>query len=305
VISIISTQLTILLIIAVGYAITKAGVFSAKTRADLTNVVIYVVLPCNIFNAFHKGITPDVLKQCLVVLIAATCLQVLAYILNKILYIKTPPERRIILKYATITNNAAFLGLPILGAIYGPTGVLYGSIMLIPMRVAMWTAGLSLYTRMEKKETFKVIATHPCIWAVIVGFAYIYVPFELPAFLANAIKLVGDCVTVLPMLIVGSILCGVKLREVLVWDCFYFSIFRLIVIPAIVFGAMKLLNVDPLVTGVAVLSSAMPAAMMTAMLAEKYGHDSAFSSKTVFVSTALSMVTLPVIAVLLARLSPV
>jgi len=293
----------LLLIIATGYGVTKAGLLSPKTRADLTNIVIYVVLPCNIFNAFHKGITPDMLRQCLVVLIASTGLQILAFILNKLLYTKIPMERKVVLQYATITNNAAFMGLPIIGAVFGPTGVLYGSIMLIPMRIVMWTSGLSLFTKRDRKETIKVIATHPCIWAVVVGLAYIYVPFELPVFLSGAIKLVGDCTTVLPMLIVGSILCGVKPKEVLVKDCFYFSFFRLAVIPAVIFGVMMLLRVDPLVTGTVVLSSAMPAALTTAILADKYGQDAAFATKVIVVSSALSIITLPIITAILTRLA--
>ena len=301
----LDTQLTLLVVIVIGYCITKAGVFSAKTRADLTNVVIYVMMPCNIFGAFHKGITPDTLMQCLIVFLSASGLQVMLFILNRILYIKVKKERRVVLQYATYVNNAAFLGLPVIGAVFGPTGVLFGSIMLIPMRIVMWTSGLMLFTKMDKKESIKVIATHPCIWAVILGMGYIFAPFELPSFLSGAIRLVGDCVTVLPMLIVGSILHGVKPKEVLVKECFYFSFFRLAVIPAIMFGVLMLLHVSPLVVGVVVLSSAMPAAMTTAMLAEKYGQDSAFASKVIFVSTILSMVTLPVITEILHRVAPV
>ena len=258
-------------------------------------------MPCNIFSAFHKGITPEMLRQCLVVLIAAFGLQILVYILNKFLYFKFPIERRVVMQYATITNNAAFMGLPILGAVFGSPGVLYGSIALVPMRVLMWTSGLSLFTRMEAKATFKVLATHPCIWAVILGLAYIFVPFELPAFLYNAITNVGDTVRVLPMFVVGSILSDVKPKEILDKDCFYYSLFRLVVIPAIMFAALTLLRIDPLVTGVVVLASAMPAANATAMLAEKYGQDSAFASKLIFVSVMLSIITLPLIAAFITR----
>ena len=294
-----------LLLIATGYGITKAGMLSSKTRVDLTNIVIYIIMPCNIFSAFHKGITPEILLQCLLVFMAATGLQVLVFVLNKLLYIKIEPQRRVVLQYATIVNNAAFIGLPVIGAVYGPLGVLYGSIMLIPMRVVMWTQGLALFTKMDKKESVKVIVTHPCIWAVFLGLGYIFVPFELPEFLSGAIKLAGDCATVLPMFVVGSILHGVKLKEVLNKASFYYSFFRLAFIPAVMFSVLKLLQVPPMVLSVAVLSSAMPAAVTTAMLAEKYGQDSAFSSKLVFISTILSMITLPVITLLLQRFSPV
>ena len=292
----------ILLIIATGFGITKAGWLTQKTRTNLTDIILYVILPCSIFNSFHKGITPEIIRQSGIVLVASFGLQFLVFLLNKVIYYKFQPERRIVLKYATITNNAAFMGLPIIGAVFGPTGVVYGSIMLIPMRIFMWTSGLSLFTKLEKKQTFKVLATHPCIWAVFLGFAYIYAPFELPAFLADAIRVIGECVRVLPMLIVGSILCGVKPKDILDKSCYYYSLIRLIAIPAIMYTALTLLKVDPLVTGVVVISSAMPAALTTAMLAEKYGQDATFGSNIIFVSTMLSIVTLPIIGSVLTWL---
>ena len=284
-----------------GFGITKAGALSNKTRVDLTNIVIYVVLPCNIFSSFQKGITPEMLRQCLIVLIAAFGMQLLYIVINKLAYIKIPPERRVVVQYATIVNNAAFMGLPIIGAVFGSTGILYGSIALIPMRIFAWTAGLSLFTDMETKQKVKILATHPCIWAVILGFAYIFAPFELPGFLSDAISTISACTTMLPMLVVGSILSGVKLKDVLDKDCFYYSLFRLILIPAVVFGALTLLRVDPLTTGVVVLASAMPASTTSAMLSEKYGKDSIFAARLLIISTILSIITLPVITEVLMR----
>jgi len=191
------------------------------------------------------------------------------------------------------------MGLPIIGAVFGDIGILYGAVVLIPMRIFMWTSGLSLFTSVNKKESFRIIATHPCIWAVILGLAYVFIPVELPVFLSDAIEAVGEMVRVLPMFIVGSILCDVKLKELLDKDYFYYSFIRLIVIPAIMFGALTLLHVDKLVTGVAVLASAMPAAISTGMLSEKYGQDSAFASKIILVSVLLSIITLPLVALVL------
>jgi len=286
----------ILLIIAVGYCITKAGMFSEKARGDLTNIIMYIVLPCNIFASFGGDITPEILRQSGIILIASFGLQGMYIILNRILYRRFTPARQAVLKYATISNNSGFLGLPVIEAVFGQTGLLYGSIALIPMRIFMWTSGLSLFTRTATKEKLKTLATHPCIWAVILGFGYIYAPFTLPAFLGNTIAAIGDTTTVLAMLVVGSILSGFDVKSALDKDCFYYSFFRLIVIPAVAFGALYLLGADPMVIGVAVLAAAMPAAVATAMLAEKYGQDSEFASKTIFVSTLLSIITLPIIA---------
>jgi len=287
---------------AVGYGITKGGLLSAKARGEFTNLVLYVFLPCSIFTAFQRGLTPETMRLGMIALIVACGLQVLVFILNKFLYFWIPPGKRIILKYTTITNNANFMGFTVLAGIYGEIGILYGSIFIIPMRILMWTSGLSLYTDLETKKRIFILVTHPCMIAVVIGIGAVYAPFELPVFLMDAIRWVGDLTRVLPMIIVGSILSGVKLKEVPDIHCFYYSFFRLIVIPAVMFVALDLLNVDPIVTGVTVLMAAMPAAVVTAALAEKYGQDAAFGSKVIFVSTVLSMVTLPLTAAALTWL---
>jgi predicted permease len=99
------------------------------------------------------------------------------------------------MQYATIVNNASFMGLPVIGSVFGSTGILYGSIVLVPLRLFMWTSGLSLFTKTEKKKQFKSLATHPCIWAVILGFAYLFSPVRLPAFLSGTIEVVAAAIT--------------------------------------------------------------------------------------------------------------
>ena len=277
---------------------------SVKTRADMTNLVINVILPCNIFMAFQQGVTPQVLMHSLIVLVCAFGLQFLAFLVNKVAFIKIHEKKALILKYTTITNNAGFMGLPIIGAVLGDVGVLYGAIFLIPMRIMMWTSGLSLFTSLESKNKVKSLITHPCMIAVFLGFAYVFVPVSLPVFMSDTVRWVGEVTRVMPMIIVGSILSEVKFREVLDKHAFYFSFIRLILMPAIMLAVLWRFELDPIVIAVSVLMAAMPSAIVTAMLAEKYSQDTAFATKTVFVTTVLSLITLPIISMVLEWLMP-
>ena len=63
--------------------------------------------------------------------------------------------------------------------------------------------------------------------------------------------------------------------------------------PAAVLLGCRLCGAESLVTGVSVVLAAMPMGGVTAVLAEKYGGDSAFASKCVAVSTVLSLITTP------------
>ena len=296
---IVQIQIEILILVAIGFIVAKKGIFGQETRRDMTNIVIYVILPCNIFHSFETALTTDMLRQCGIVFVISIGAQALYMILNKVLYNRIPQERRVVMKYATIVNNAGFMGLPVIGSVFGATGTLYGSIMLIPMRIFMWTIGLSLFTSSNKKQQFKQLATHPAIWAVILGFAYLFAPFRLPEFLSGAINVVGSCLTAMSMIVVGAILSEINFKTILDKECFYYSAIRLLLIPAAIFAVLRLVGVDPVVTGASVLSAAMPAATVTAMLSKKYDADAAFASKLIFVSTVLSLVTLPLIAAVL------
>ena len=299
----LNTQLIILILILTGFSLSKIGMITENSRTTLTNIVIYVVLPCNIFLSFQYGISPEILLRSGIIVLISFGISIMHIIMGKVFFFRFSPERKVVAQYATIVSNAGFMGLPIIEAVYGPLGLMYGSFFLIPLRIFMWTAGLSLFTKSSSMHKLKTLATHPCMWAVFLGLAYAFAPFSLPHFVTGAISALSVSTLALSMLVVGSILAGVDIKTVNDKDCFYYSFLRLIFIPTIFFIVLLLLRVDPVVKGVAVLAAAMPAGVITALLAEKYGKDSAFASQIVLVSTAFSIITLPIIAEILPRLA--
>ncbi len=141
---IISLQLEIFIIIIIGYIFARKGIITKEVRKKLTDIVIDLILPCAIIKSFMMKLTPEIIRDTV-----------------------------IILKYATIVSNAGFMGLSIVESIYGQTGLLYASIALIPQIIFMWSAGLSLFTQTDSKNMIKKVAFHPCIIAVYIGLPYL------------------------------------------------------------------------------------------------------------------------------------
>jgi predicted permease len=102
------------------------------------------------------------------------------------------------------------------------------------------------------------------------------------------------------MLIIGGFLAEIDLKSVITKDALSYSALRLLLIPLAVFGLTSLLHVDKVLAGSVILLTAMPAGSTTAILAAKYGGDAAFASKIIFVSTVLSLITIPVFSLLTA-----
>lgn len=293
-------QLQLFVFVAAGFILTKAGTITPAGRKSLSDLLINFILPCNIVCSFQIEMSAQILSSCGLIILLAALTQMFYLAVSKVIFSGAPRERLACLRYATICSNAGFLGLPIIGGVYGAFGTLLVSVALIPQRFVMWSAGLSLFTKTDSKSVVKKLLTHPCIIAVFIGFALLLCGNPaLPAFLQKSLSGASGCTTCISMLVIGSILAGaehINLRDGMMW---WFTAARLILIPLAVLGALSLFPIDRTIRGVMVLISAMPAGSTTAILAARYDGDAPFASCLVFVSTLLSLVTLPLLCLLL------
>lgn len=284
------------LLTGIGILIRKCRLLPAEAQGMLTDLILYVILPCNIALSFRIDINRELLQNLGLAFLVAWVVQGVAWMLSRVLYLKYPQGRKRVLQYATVCSNGGFMGNPIAESVFGAMGLMYASVFLIPQRIVMWSAGITLFTEApDKKTLLKKVVTHPCIIAVFVGlFLMVFRP-ELPEFIEKTASSLGSCTTPISMLMVGMILADVKdVKSMFSWEMIRYTLIRLVILPGIVFIGCKVCGLDRLVTGVAVLMTAMPAACMTTILANKYHGDAMFASKCVVFSTAMTLVTLPV-----------
>ena len=120
-------QITVFGIMIVGLIVRKLGIVSSEARKDLTDLVINVVLPCNIITSFITRFSTDLIRECVTVLLISVGIQIFSVIYGKILYRNESPDRSMNLRYGIICSNAGFLGNPIAEGLYGPTGLMLAS----------------------------------------------------------------------------------------------------------------------------------------------------------------------------------
>lgn len=299
----VSLQLRMFLLMFAGLLFRKLHFISDQGKKNLTDLVIYLILPCNIVKSFMIPFDGQTLKNFGWILLISALIQVFCAILANTLYRSTSEAKRPVFKYATVASNAGFLGNPVAESVFGSMGLALASIYLIPQRIIMWSAGVSYFTKgTDKKEVAKRVVTHPCIVAVAIGMVLMLTQVSLPSFLDAALKDIGNCNTAMSMLVIGTILADVKKNELFDRSIFLFSGLRLILIPLAVYLCCILTKVDPLVTGVSVLLAAMPAASTTAILASKYEGDEIFATKCVVLTTILSLFATPVWSLILLKL---
>lgn len=296
----INLQFTMFSMVAAGMILKRIGMISQEGQSNITDLVIYLILPCNIIRSFMVEFNKDILITFAGVLGISIGIQLLCTILGHFLYNRIDSPQKKCLQYGTICSNAGFLGNPVAEGIFGTMGLTLASIYLIPQRIVMWSAGISVFTDSPNKKTLlKKVITHPCIIACIIGITLMISQFQLPGYLDASIRTFSNCNTALSMMVIGMILADINMKQMFDKRIFYFTTLRLVIIPILIYIPCRYFQVDSLITGVCVILVAMPAGATTSILASKYNGDAAFATNMVIFSTLVSLITTPIWSVVL------
>lgn len=297
----LSLQETMCLLILTGVLIKKLKIIDAAGRKMLSDLLIDVILPCNIVESFSGGMAfPDgFARNCLLAVGLSAVIQLMSTYGSKLLFRKYPREQRSVLSYGIICSNSSFVGLPVARLLFGDLGVIYTSMFQIPLRFTMWTAGLSLFTSVSRKDAFRKLVRHPCIIAVFVGLVLMVAPVSLPEFLDEAIAATSSCTVPISMLVIGSILADAPIRSMFSGPVLWYTCLRLALFPLLVWLVLKPFHLDPTLVNVCILMTGMPAGSTASILADKYDGDAVFASQITFASTLCSILTIPLLTMIM------
>ena len=301
------------LLILVGYVSKKFRVISNDMNRDVSKLVTSVALPALIISSLSSySFTQEALVKSGVLVMISCAAYALSILIATVApkWLKIEGTTRDLFQFITVFSNVGFMGYPVVNAIYGEQGVFYAAIYNLPFNAVLWTYGVMVLSRPLMKNKAAVLdnrgsidlklLVNPGLISVFIGFGLFVTSTRLPAPIFSAFQLVGNTSTPLSMIFIGSILADTKIRETFSnGKILIASSLRLLVIPLLVAGALKLLGFQGMMVGIPVLITAMPAAANCAIMSTRYGNDYHLASQAVFVSTVLSMITIPVIAMLL------
>jgi predicted permease len=257
-------------------------------------------MPLMILASFNINFTWDKLYNAGYLVGLSLVVHIALYFISRFVFPGYTDDIKSVLRYTMVFSNAGFMGFPVVEALFGKTGLFYASIYLMPYRILMWTLGVALFLKGGSKGSMKKILLNPSIITTFLGIIIFLSPVKIPEVLNSAFDMVGSTTTPLSMIVIGALVADVKFKEVFSgFAVFYLSFIRLIALPVLVFFILRLFNANKIVIDIMTILTAMPAGTMTAMLSERYGGNSSFASKCVFVTTALSTVTIPLIVMLL------
>jgi malate permease and related proteins len=315
-IQIILNQILILsILVLVGIIASKAKVISLDTKDLLAKIIFDITLPLMILTNFSKiVVTPEILHNSLIsiVLTVFVLLFMLSagWITTKIL--KTAKNDAIIFKMHSVFGNLVYLGFPLIYAVYGEEGLLYASMFQVVSNIFMWTAGIIIINQgngSSIRQNLKYVM-NPNTIAVVIGFTLFLFSVRLPKFILIPLGGLGDSNSYLSMLYIGTILFYTNIKGMFNNKIVYIlSLNKLLMIPATILIIFRLMNfllpvkIDPIVIAVLILQAAMPCMVNIVIMAKIFGANDELATANVFISTLFSILTLPLILLLIGLTS--
>ena len=269
---------------AVGYLTERRGIMTEPVIKGVNTLLLRVAWPCMILMTTQKSRSESELGNFMMILavtfavLAAGCVIVYA-LTRRSARVRSAPVYTML----AVMPNAGFVGLPIIRAVYGDVGEFYLSAFLVGMNLVMWTICVFLFTGVSL-HSLKA-ALNPGFIASVLGTALFLLGIRLPTPLASTVTQLGSMTTPLAMLLLGARLNRIRrdiLRDRGLWTS---GAVKLLVMPLITLVLMRLLHAGAVVTGVTVLSMAMPAASAAQLFAENYDSDVQFAAAGVSLGT--------------------
>ena len=295
------TILSIIIMIALGYFLKRIDFLSVDNVDTLNNIVINIMLPSMIFSALYTadlsmisslGILP------FVILASSFATGVISYFILKRF---NPSDKMLWSVLVTIMiANTGFMGYPISIGVYGSEGFLRAIFCDMATSVIFLVLSFALVLKFggSPKTAVKKIAFFPPLWAIILGILLNIAHISIGPVLENTVNYLGNGTIPLIMLSLGISIDfgGIKRSKNMI---IFTSIMKLLIFPLIAFFIVSHLGLLDLQFKVPVIEAAMPSGMLSLVLAITYKLDYELTSDCILINTVISLVTLPVILMLL------
>lgn len=296
-------------IIFTGYALRRIGIIDDAMNRGLNRFIVYFAYPCLIILSIgslelSEGTLTDFVFMLLLTLVFFGLYSGISYI-----YVKLRGFSRVnanVVELAMSSPNNGFMGLPVALLFFGEKGLMLMIAHNAAMNIYFFSYGLILLRRNKQnkgktevkrmaKEAVKLVL-NPNILSLIIGMIICLLRLEMPLAVTQYLGMIGNIATPMAMIFIGSTLTGCSLKSILTnKTVIEASLNKLISMPLITYVILAFMPMKSLIVATAVLGAAFPSAATVSILAEQEGQDKEIASQILFLSTLISMVTLPIV----------
>lgn len=287
--------------VILGYAACKLGYMGDKFDKKLSSIVVDITCPLLVLSSVMGDEMPDrslILPLVGVGFLTYIILLVFGFWVPR--FISKNHDDQGMIGFSLMFANVGFIGYPIVASIFGPKAVFYAALLNVPNTFFIFTAGVMLVKGEYSIRQFnpKVLLSPALIGAFI---AALLVAFGVhtPEMIARPITMVGNITVPAALMIIGSSMARLPLREIIGSGKVYATSFlRLVIVPLSVYFLFRLCGVNTLINNINTVVIAMPVASFGTMFCMKYGRNPSLMTEATFITTLFSIITIPFITLL-------
>lgn len=290
------------LMIFMGFVIVKARLLKSEDSRVLSVIVLYLIVPCVIINAFQVDYTKDTVQGLLIALAASVLTQIVLLIVisvfGKLIHLNE-------VEVASIYySNSGNLIVPIVTFILGKEWVLYGCVFMSVQLVFLWTHCKKIISR-EASYDWKKIVLNINMISIVIGVILFFTRIHLPSDINSTLSAVGSMIGPASMIVTGMLFAGMDFKQIFANKRVYFvSFFRLIIVPVIALFLIKCSQLSTFSSNgnklmlIVFLAIITPSASTVTQMCQVYENDSQYASAINVVTTLLAIVTMPLMVML-------
>ena len=287
--------------VILGYAACKLGYMGDKFDKKLSSIVVDITCPLLVLSSVMGDEMPDrslILPLVGVGFLTYIILLVFGFWVPR--FISKNHDDQGMIGFSLMFANVGFIGYPIVASIFGSKAVFYAALLNVPNTFFIFTAGVMLVKGEYSIRQFnpKVLLSPALIGAFI---AALLVAFGVhtPEMIARPITMVGNITVPAALMIIGSSMARLPLREIIGSGKVYATSFlRLVIVPLSVYFLFRLCGVNTLINNINTVVIAMPVASFGTMFCMKYGRNPSLMTEATFITTLFSIITIPLINLL-------
>lgn len=292
--------------VILGYAACKLGYMGDKFDKKLSSIVVDITCPLLVLSSVMGDEMPDrslILPLVGVGFLTYIILLVFGFWVPR--FISKNHDDQGMIGFSLMFANVGFIGYPIVASIFGPKAVFYAALLNVPNTFFIFTAGVMLVKGEYSIRQFnpKVLLSPALIGAFI---AALLVAFGVhtPEMIARPITMVGNITVPAALMIIGSSMARLPLREIIGSGKVYATSFlRLVIVPLSVYFLFRLCGVNTLINNINTVVIAMPVASFGTMFCMKYGRNPSLMTEATFITTLFSIITIPLITLLFGAMN--
>lgn len=286
-------------LLMLGFLLRRAGVFKDHDTRVFSRLVTDVTLPALVLSALHSAdFDPALLTVVGMGWLLMGLSLGLSFVLGRVLNL--PPEQRHVLMVSGSIGNTGFLGVPLIYSLMEGSNAVAAPAVTFDMAVttlAMYTLGIMIFQKGQPagetvgspmRRVFKM----PVFWAAGLGYFFMLTRIPLPEVAVYSLQKLGAITVPLVLITIGILLRARSIKSK--WKpAVLVTGFKCLLVPAMAYGLLQFTSLSADIERVILLLSAMPCAMVSAILAAQYDSDGELAATSVTLSTFVSMLLLP------------